>query len=96
MNEKTLQSKFIKWLKDNKVYYIKTVVASKDGTHDIVACVNGWFVTFECKGTGGKLSALQIYTADKIKKSGGTWYEVNPTNIELVKMLVWGKVTLNK
>jgi hypothetical protein len=92
MNEKTLQTKFLKWLKEKKIYYIKTMVVSKAGCPDVIALISGQFVAFEIKGTGGKLSALQVYNADKIKMSGGAWFEVNPKNIKLVKMLVLKKI----
>ena len=75
--ESALQTSILNWLKLNKHYAVKVVVASKAGTPDILACVNGHFVAFECKSAKGVLSPLQRYTIDQIRKSNGTAFEVN-------------------
>ena len=44
------------------------------GVSDILACINGHFVAIEVKTQKGKLSTYQLDFADKIKKSGGSFY----------------------
>ena len=80
-SEKYIQTKFIKFLNDNRIYNFKTIICSKSGIPDCVACINGAFVAFEFKGSDGKLSALQVYNKSKIEVCGGKFYEVNPSNI---------------
>lgn len=75
MNEKSLENKIKKHLKDNKHYYIKThgSLFGKAGVPDIIACINSKFVGIELKNPNGKgkISKLQIYNLDAIFNSGG-------------------------
>lgn len=75
MNEKYLENKIKKYLKDNNYYHFKFFANShtKSGVPDIIACVNGRFIGIEVKNPNGKgvLSPLQQYNIDFINKSGG-------------------------
>lgn len=84
MLERKVQTKFIKFLNDNHIYNFKTIICNKSGIPDCVACINGKFYAFEFKGSDGKLSALQCYNKSKIEVCGGKFYEVNPSNINLI------------
>ena len=80
MTEKKLQSLFVQFLNDNWIYHIKTIVCSRAGVPDIIACIGGKFVAFELKGTDGRASELQKWNGEKIKLSGGKFYIVTPDN----------------
>jgi hypothetical protein len=41
------------------------------GLPDIIACVDGRFVGLEVKRPGGKLTALQLSTLERIRAAGG-------------------------
>lgn len=75
MNEKSLENKIKKHLKDNNHYFIKTHghMFGKVGIPDLIACINGKFTGIELKNPNGKgkLSELQIYNLDSILNSGG-------------------------
>ena len=47
--------------------------------------MRGKFVSIECKSSVGKLSELQKHELEKVRKSGGLAYCVNPQNWEEVK-----------
>lgn len=75
MNEKSLENKIKKYLKDNGHYYMKIhgSAVGKAGIPDILCCINGFFVGVEVKNPNGKgiLSELQKYNIENIIKSGG-------------------------
>lgn len=61
-------------------WYAKIQQTAIRGTPDILACIDGYFVSLELKTNTGKLDKLQSYTLRKIIQSGGLAYEVNPDN----------------
>ena len=46
------------------------------GIPDIIACINGRFVAFEVKTESGRLSKLQEYTIQEIRKAKGQAFVV--------------------
>ena len=80
MTEKKMQQAVINFLMSHGIYYLKTIVCSRAGVPDIIACVNGWLLALEIKGTGGKESELQKYNGEKIRQSGGKYFVVTPEN----------------
>jgi Holliday junction resolvase len=73
MNEQSIQGRLIKKLEANGWYVAKVISASRAGVPDLICCrpPEGKFIGIECKTKDGKLSKLQIYNGEKIKKAGG-------------------------
>lgn len=51
-------------------YVVKTIVGSRSGLPDLIACYQGNFLSIEVKGES-EVSALQKYNIEQIKKAGG-------------------------
>lgn len=72
MSEQKLQSKVLKWLKDNGYYSVKVVLATKNGVPDIIGCTpEGKFFAIELKVGYNKASKLQEWNIKEIKQRGG-------------------------
>jgi Holliday junction resolvase len=72
MSEQALQTKILKWLKDQGHYVFKTVVCNRNGVPDIVGCTNsGHFFAIEVKWGANKPSKLQEWNIQEIRKRGG-------------------------
>ena len=70
--EQKLQTKIMKWLKDNGYYAVKIVVASKNGVPDIIGCTpSGGFFAIEVKFGANKASKLQEWNVKEINKRLG-------------------------
>lgn len=84
MLEKDFQKQVIKFLKDNNIYYIKVWGGGyqKAGIPDLIICLKGRFIAVELKNEVGKPSPLQLYNIEKIKKSGGQAFILNPSQFE--------------
>lgn len=52
-------------------YVVNVVVASKSGTPDLLACIDGKFFAFEVKGKGDTKKELQSEKLNEIAKAGG-------------------------
>lgn len=74
--EKKLQDKAIKYLKDNKIYYINKFGDgwSAKGAPDLYVCINGRFVCFELKYGENDLQEDQKIHRIRIRRSGGLHY----------------------
>lgn len=67
----SLSAKVIKHLESKyKSYVINVEVSSKNGTSDLVACINGLFFVFEIKGTNDTVKALQDSKMQKASNAG--------------------------
>lgn len=67
-----IQAKIIKWLEAKNYYVVKTMVTSKAGVPDILACSpKGRFIGIEVKCPGGVLSKLQEVNLRKIQDRQG-------------------------
>lgn len=76
--EQKLQTKILKWLKDNGFWATKIIVCSVSGTMDIIACSpRGRFVGIEVKYGANTASALQKHHIEEVQRRGGiafvTW-----------------------
>lgn len=90
MTEKQFENKVKKFLKENNCWYVKYWGGgySKSGIPDILACINGYFVAIELKGTDGKPSKLQEWNIRKINESNGIGLILYPHQFEDFKSLV--------
>tara|TARA_R100001460_G_scaffold22529_1_gene45841 strand:- start:395 stop:634 length:240 start_codon:yes stop_codon:yes gene_type:complete len=71
MTEQQIQSKRIKQLESEGYYVLKLIKTNKNGIPDLVAIPpNSGVVFSEIKKPGGKVSALQKYRLDELKKHG--------------------------
>ena len=68
--EKKLQKKIIDLLQSKGAFVIKTIVSSRSGLPDLIACYKGNFISIEVKGES-EVTALQKYNIEQIKKAGG-------------------------
>jgi len=72
----------------HKVYWYMPSAATygKSGFPDILCCVNGYFLTVECKAGHNKPTALQEREMDNIRKSGGIALVINEDNMDTLAM----------
>lgn len=71
MTEQQLQSKRIKELEADGYYVIKLVKTNKNGIPDLIAIPAGSDVLFvEVKSSSGKVSKLQEFRHEELKKHG--------------------------
>lgn len=80
----------VRILKDEGVYYFfpATHGFGRSGIPDIVCCVNGKFIAFECKAGTNKPTALQVREIERIRQNGGVAAVVNEANWDMVRELV--------
>lgn len=90
MREKAFQDKAIKYLKSKGVYHINQMGNgwSAKGAPDIVACINGRFVSFELKIGKNTMQDDQKIHKLRIKRSGGLHY--SPYDLEEFISIVEG------
>ncbi len=67
-------------------YTANIIVAGKDGTHDIHACIEGKFASIEVKGTGDTVKRLQEAKRKRILNAGG--YAIYARSLDDVRALV--------
>lgn len=90
MTEKQLQSKFLSQLSSMNIYHIKTIVCSRSGIPDCIACIEGRFVAFEFKSSIGILSPLQKVNKSNIECCGGKFFVVTPENYKNIIVIIEG------
>ena len=72
MSESKLQTKIIKWLKQNGYWAFKVMVANRNGIPDIVGCTpKGAFFAIEVKYGDNKASELQKYNLNEVRTRQG-------------------------
>lgn len=73
MSEAALQSKVIKYLKQNRIWHVKTKESNRSGIPDILGCKDGMFFAIELKNPNSynKATKLQEYELGMIRASGG-------------------------
>ena len=47
--ERQVQTEIMKYIKANGGYVVKIIRANETGVHDLLACINGLFISIECK-----------------------------------------------
>lgn len=71
--EGILDDKIKQFCDKNNMFYLKT---NGGGVPDCIICVNGYFVAFETKVDKNKMSKLQVFFINKIKKANGIALEI--------------------
>lgn len=74
--EKKLQDKAIRYLRERGIYYLNLYGDgfSGKGKPDIIACINGRFVSFELKVGSNNMQDDQKIHKMRIERSGGLHY----------------------
>ena len=91
MKESQFQTKVIQFLKEHGVYVIKYWGGgryTKAGVPDIVACINGYFIAIELKTDTGRVSKLQEYNLEEIRKAGGIAIVLRPKQFNSFKKFI--------
>jgi hypothetical protein len=84
MKESTIQTKIIKYVDSlPKSWTVKIINCNKNGTPDVLCCIEGRFVAFEVKTSTGIVSELQRYRISEIRSAEGEAYIVR--SLEEVK-----------
>ena len=91
-SEKNYENKIKQYLKERGCYHVKYHgnYYSTNGTPDILACVNGYFLAIEVKAQEGKPSELQLVKINDIRKAGGFAYVAYPSGWEKLKDIIDG------
>lgn len=86
MTEQQIQKQIIQYLESIGAYTIKVVTANKSGVPDIQACLQGKWISIECKVPGEQPEPLQFHRLKQIKKAGGlaTW----ATSVDQIKLFI--------
>ena len=71
MKESDIQKQISDWLKAEGHWAVKTITTNRNGTPDILVCVDGQFVGIEVKTPQGRVSPIQTYQIKQIQKSDG-------------------------
>jgi Holliday junction resolvase len=90
--EKSYENKIKRYLKERGCYRVKYHgnYYSENGTPDILACVNGYFLAIEVKAQDGHPSELQLVKLADIRKAGGFGYVAYPSGWERLKDIIDG------
>ena len=91
-SEKQFENKIKRYLKDRGCYCVKYHgnYFSENGTPDVLACVNGYFLGIEVKAQDGHPSELQLVKVNDIRKAGGFAYVAYPSGWEKLKDIIDG------
>ena len=91
-SEKSYENKIKRYLKDKGAYRVKYHgnYFSENGTPDILACVNGYFLAIEVKAQDGHPSELQLVKINDIREAGGFAYVAYPSGWNRLKGIIDG------
>lgn len=87
--EQDIQSSIKKYLEKEGLYVTKVVLATKNGTSDLICCWNGKYIAFEVKRNekaAANVEELQKWNVKKIKKAGGMAFIVS--SLDEVKTII--------
>ena len=70
MREAAYQSKLIKFYEDEGWYVIKLIKTNRNGCPDLVCIKKDRVLFIEVKAANGKVSKLQQYRIDELKRHG--------------------------
>lgn len=95
--EKIYENKIKRYLKERGCYEVKYHgnAYSTNGTPDILACVNGYFLAIEVKAPEGKPTELQLAKIAEIRKAGGFAYVVYPSGWFKLQAIIDGLLINN-
>lgn len=87
VKESTFQAKLKKFFSDSGGYVVKFNASgiSKVGVPDLLVCLNGNFVGVEVKKEDGRISDIQQWNIEEIRKSGGYAFCIKPSDFEEMK-----------
>lgn len=90
--EKLFENKIKRYLNERGCYEVKYHgnAYSENGTPDILACVNGYFLAIEVKAPEGRPTDLQLYKIECIRKAGGMAFVVYPSGWFKLKDIIDG------
>lgn len=87
MIESAIQAKILKYLATlPECWVVKVIQANKNGTPDLIACVQGRFLALEVKSATGRPSPIQLHQIEMIRQAGGVVEIVR--SVDDVKKLV--------
>lgn len=88
--EKTFENRIKKFLEEQGCYFVKFFgcAYTRAGVPDLLCCINGRFVGIEVKAQNGRLSELQKYNLEEIRKAGGIGLVVKPSEFEEFKQSI--------
>jgi hypothetical protein len=66
------------------------------GVPDIVACYKGRFFGIECKGGGGRTTALQVKNLNEIGRCGGIPLVINEENVDQLEEIIHHEIQSNR
>lgn len=77
--EKGLQDEVIKYLKECRIWHLRTQMGAKSGLPDLILCLRGIFIGIELKRPDGlgKPSEQQLIVRGSIQRAGGDYYFVS-------------------
>lgn len=78
-------------MKSKNCWYVKYWgggTFTKAGIPDLLVCCNGYFLGIEIKAKNGRLSEIQKYEIEKIRKSGGISFALYPKDFDDFKFLI--------
>lgn len=76
MKESIIQKKCIKYFEDKGWFVIKLIQCNKNGMPDLMILKNNKCVFIECKAENGKLSELQKYRHEQLRKQNFEIYTI--------------------
>jgi Holliday junction resolvase len=82
LSESKIQKQILDYL-ETRCWPVKVMTCNKNGTPDIICCVNGRFVAFEVKTPKGRPTKLQLHRMKEIHKHNGAAFIVR--SVEDVK-----------
>ena len=88
--EKQFENKIKKYLSERGAWVFKVAGGGfqRSGVPDLVCCLNGKFLGIEVKASNGRLSELQLWNIEQIKKAGGVAMVLYPEQWEEFKELI--------
>jgi Holliday junction resolvase len=88
--ETKFKNKVKKWLDKNGIYHIPygASMYTKAGVPDTLMCIRGRFVGIEFKAEKGKLSEIQKYQIEQIRKAGGIVFVLYPKDFDDFKIKI--------
>jgi Holliday junction resolvase len=88
--ESKVKARLRKYLDALGIYYFMPPANGfgRAGIPDIVGCMNGQFVAFECKAGKGKTTALQDREIKKIQDAMGWAFVINEENVDHIEELL--------
>jgi len=85
--ESQIQKEIIQYLRTiPNLYFFKVISANYRGVPDIIICYEGRFIGMEVKTQRGRISGLQKYHCEQIKKADGICFVVR--SLEDVKKII--------